>query len=116
MDNARAAALRDSRFPFLKAEEVPDVHIEISVLSLPEPLSFNTSQELLQCLKPHQDGVILKLGLRQATFLPQVWTQLPRKESFLAELSLKAGGPADLWKKPGAEVQVYRVEAFGEGG
>jgi hypothetical protein len=60
------------------------------------------------------DGVIIKKGGRQATFLPQVWEQLPDKEQFLSHLCLKAGLAADAWSSGDLEVSTYRVEAFEE--
>jgi len=114
IDNARAAALNDSRFPSLTEAEVQDVRIEISILTDPQPLTFSSPKELLGKLQAHRDGVILRMGDHYATYLPQVWEQIPRKESFLSELSLKAGGPANLWKRPGVEVFIYQVEAFKE--
>jgi AmmeMemoRadiSam system protein B/AmmeMemoRadiSam system protein A len=110
--NARAAALQDSRFPQVTAEEVPRLEIEISVLTVPSPLAFNSPEELLAKLKPHRDGVVLRSGFRQATYLPSVWEQLPDKVKFLTQLSQKAGGPGNMWKQPGVEVLIYHVEAF----
>jgi hypothetical protein len=116
MDNARSAALRDTRFLPVKPEELGDLSIEISVLTEPRPLSFRSPEELLARLRPREDGVILSIGGRTATFLPQVWEQIPDKREFLAHLARKAGcGPSD-WQSPGADVSVsvYRVEAFHE--
>jgi len=114
LDNARAAALEDTRFQPVGAKEAQDLRIEISVLTSPVPLTFSSPQDLLNQLHPGKDGVILRKGPLQATFLPQVWEELPDKEAFLRQLSQKARGGADLWKQPGVEVLVYRVQAFGE--
>jgi AMMECR1 domain-containing protein len=65
-------------------------------------------------LRPDIDGVIIKKGYRQSTFLPQVWEQLPGKEEFLAHLCLKAGLDEDAWKKGDLEVYTYQVQAFEE--
>ena len=43
------------------------------------------------------DGLILELGSRRSTFLPQVWEQLPKPAEFLAHLKRKAGLPVDFW-------------------
>lgn len=114
LDNARAAALEDRRFQPVAAQEARELELEISVLSPPMPLAFRSPQELLNQLNPGKDGVILRKGALQATFLPQVWEELPDREAFLSHLSQKAQGGADLWKQPGVEVLVYRVEAFRE--
>jgi len=114
MDNARASALEDHRFSPVEPGELGELEIEISVLTPPEPLAFASPADLLQRLRPGLDGVILKRGSRQATFLPQVWDQFSSAEEFLRHLSLKARGGADFWKQPGTEVFTYQVEAFKE--
>ena len=114
MDNARSAALEDPRFPRVHPEELAGIEIEISVLTVPQPLPFSSPEDLLRKLRPHVDGVVLKTGPRSATFLPQVWEQLPEKETFLAHLAAKAGLPPTAWRNPGTEVQTYQVDAFKE--
>jgi len=111
-ENAKNAAFKDPRFSPLSADELPDVDIEISVLSLPEALSFKDAEDLKRQLIPSVHGVILSKGWRRATFLPQVWEQLPDKDRFLQQLCLKAGLEGDCWRKPGIEVHVYQVEFF----
>jgi hypothetical protein len=112
--NARSAALDDSRFSPVRSSEVPKLTIEISVLSPLQPLSFSSPEDLLKKLRPRVDGVLIKLGYKQAVFLPQVWEELPDKQAFLSHLSQKAGGSADMWKQKGLEVWTYQVEAFKE--
>jgi AmmeMemoRadiSam system protein A len=112
--NAINAAFKDPRFRPLDREEWKRVRIEISILTDPKPLSYSNADELLKKLRPGIDGVILKKGYRQSTFLPQVWDQLPRKEEFLNHLCLKAGLDGDEWKKGGLEVSTYQVQAFEE--
>ena len=112
--NAASAALRDFRFSPVAPEELDKIHIEISILTLPQPLEFKSSEQLLAKLRPRVDGVVLSVGQRQATYLPQVWEQLAEKESFLSHLAEKAGLDAADWKRPDASVLVYQVEAFEE--
>lgn len=89
--NARAAALRDPRFPPLTAAEFDRVRVEVSVLSAPALLPFGDHGELVAQLRPGVDGLILACEGRRGTFLPQVWEQLPDPETFLAHLKQKAG-------------------------
>ncbi len=114
IDMARSAALRDARFPPVAVEEVARLHIEISVLSLPEPLAFRSAEKLLAQLRPGVDGVVLKLGSRRSTFLPQVWEQLPERREFLGRLCVKAGLRPTDWQDPDVKIETYRVEAFEE--
>jgi len=94
--------------------ELGDIEIEVSVLTVPKPLPFDSPDDLLRKLRPHRDGVVLRIGPAMATFLPQVWEQLPDKEEFLAHLSRKAGCPANAWRGPGVSVLTYEVQAFHE--
>jgi AmmeMemoRadiSam system protein A len=111
---ARSAALEDPRFSPVGPDEVPRIHIEISVLSLPEALEFQSPEDLLAKLRPGVDGVVLSIGRHQATFLPQVWKEIPSKEEFMGSLSHKAGLSESAWRSAEAKVQTYHVEAFEE--
>lgn len=115
-ENARSAALDDPRFTPVTSAEVPGLRIEISVLTESKKLSFSSPDDLLMKLQPGVDGVILRIGNRVATYLPQVWEQLPDKEAFLNSLAEKAGCEASDWRKPGASVYLYEVESFKEPG
>ena len=113
--NARSAALEDPRFRPVRAQEVDQIEIEISVLTKPEPLAFRSPDDLLRQLHPGEDGVVLRLaGGDTATYLPQVWEQLPDKVEFLDSLAEKAGRSAGDWRKPGVAVSIYHVVAFKE--
>jgi AmmeMemoRadiSam system protein A len=114
MDNAHSAALRDPRFPPVQPDELDKIEVEVSVLTEPQPLAFSSPEDLLAKLRPHKDGVVLKIGGSGATFLPQVWEQLPDKTEFLEHLARKAGCPASAWRNPGTLVYTYQVEAFSE--
>ncbi len=93
--NALAAAFEDSRFEPLAADELDAVTIEVSILSEPEFLDFFGEEELIAQLRPGEDGLIIFSGCRSATFLPQVWEQLPEPRQFLAALKHKAGLPTN---------------------
>jgi AmmeMemoRadiSam system protein A len=112
--NAVAAALEDYRFPPVRFEEVKDLQIEISRLTPPKVLIYSEQRQLPELLRVGIDGVILRDGFRRATFLPQVWQQLPHPEMFLSQLCSKMGGPSDLWRTKKLEVLIYEVEEFQE--
>jgi AmmeMemoRadiSam system protein A len=113
-DNALNAAFRDPRFPSLALKELSDVDIEISVLTLPTVLEYQEAEELKRKLKPGVHGVILSNDWRSATFLPQVWEQLPDVEVFLGHLCQKAGLKNSCWKDKNTVIKVYEVEYFSE--
>lgn len=112
--NAYRAALNDPRFSPVTPDELSRIEIEVSVLTVPEPLVFDSPADLLRKLTPNRDGVVLQIGSRRSTFLPQVWEKLPEPSRFLDQLSAKAGLPAQAWRQPGTEVLIYHVEAFTE--
>lgn len=113
-DNALNAAFHDPRFPALTRRELASVAIEISLLTDPKPLAFKDGADLLAKLRPGIDGVIIRKSGRSATFLPQVWDQLPDKKLFLSHLCAKAGLSPDAWQEPGMTVQTYQVQYFHE--
>ncbi|MFO1432102.1 MAG: AmmeMemoRadiSam system protein A [Candidatus Competibacteraceae bacterium] len=114
-DHAFAAAFEDPRFLPVSPEEFPRLDIHISVLSPPEPLHFQSEEDLLAQLRPGLDGLILRLGQqRRATFLPSVWETLSDPYIFLTQLKQKAGLPLDFWS-PELQAERYTTESFGAG-
>ncbi len=114
IQNARSAALRDPRFQAVSASETDQLEIEISVLTEPRPLVFSSPDDLLAKIQPNRDGVVLRIGEHSATFLPQVWEQLPDKTEFLSRLAAKSGCAPSAWRGRDVSVLTYRVEAFEE--
>jgi AmmeMemoRadiSam system protein A len=114
--NATNAAFNDPRFPPLTAPELAEAEIEISILTNPRELEYSDGSDLLKKLRPNIDGVIISKGVARATFLPQVWEQLPRTEDFLAHLCRKAGLSPDAWQKGEMEVAIYQAQYFHENG
>jgi len=112
--NAKNAAIGDPRFPSLTQKEFEDITVEVSILSEPKPLAYNSIEDLKSKIRVGIDGVVLKHGTHQATFLPQVWEQLPSFEPFFAHLCQKAGMEADcLSRMP--DIFTYQVEEYKEG-
>ena len=102
-------AFHDPRFPAVGAVELPDIVIEISVLTPSVELRFQTPGEIPQLLRPHVDGVIMTIGLRRATFLPQVWDRAPDPEDFLDLLCHKMGLLSQCWRQPGVQIYTYQT-------
>jgi len=111
IENAKHAAFDDYRFPQLKKNELSDIRIEVSVLSIPEKLEFKDEKELFKKIDKNM-GIILRKGFSSATFLPQVWEDIPDKIGFLENLCLKAGINKGSWKS--SEIYFYRVEKIKE--
>ncbi|MBL8450634.1 MAG: AmmeMemoRadiSam system protein A [Dechloromonas sp.] len=112
-ENALAAAFRDPRFAPLSAREWPAVRIEVSLLGPREPLAVSSEREAIAALAPGVDGVVLTAGTQRATFLPQVWEQLPDPAEFLARLRSKAGLGAAAWSADW-QLERYRVQKWKE--
>ncbi len=112
--NALQAAFHDHRFSPLSSDEFDRVRLDISILSRPEPLDYQESEELLSNLRPGIDGVILQRGRARATFLPQVWAQLPEPRVFLEHLCLKAGLNRTAWRDQHPDISLYQVQSFSE--
>ena len=112
--NALNAAFHDPRFNPLTDAELAQVRIEISILTQPKPLDHDGGEDLTAKLRPNIDGVIVSKGMNRATFLPQVWKQLPHPEDFLNHLCTKAGLPAHTWHSESLDVQTYQVISFEE--
>jgi AmmeMemoRadiSam system protein A len=109
------AAFHDHRFTPVTVDELPELAIDISVLTEPEPLAYENGDDLVRKLRPQVDGVILKDEYGAgATFLPQVWEQLPSAELFLGHLCRKAGLADNAWQKNRLKIQTYQVQYFKE--
>ena len=102
VQNAVAAATKDPRFPPVRPEELPNLSLEVTVLSPLEPVSGSSEIEI------GKHGVYLEAAGRSSVFLPQV----PVEEgwdlaTYLKQLSLKAGLPPDGWQSG----RLYRFTA-----
>jgi AmmeMemoRadiSam system protein A len=113
-EHAVAAAMEDYRFHPVAVSELPSIIIEISRLTQPRRLDYTDARDLIDRLQPGFDGVILEDGIRRATFLPQVWNQLPNPEDFLSHLCHKMGASPDVWRTKDLAVSTYQVEEFHE--
>ncbi len=106
---ARAAALEDPRFPPVTLRELKQLHLEISVLTLPEKISD------INKIQVGKHGIIIKQGVAQGLLLPQVavdynWDRI----KFLEQSCLKAGLKKDVWKNPSVEIYIFSADIFAE--
>lgn len=106
---AADSATEDPRFEAVVADELTDLHLELSVLGPleriePVPHAFTIGVH----------GLVVEQGSRRGLLLPQVateWGWTP--EQFLRQTCLKADLPADAWQR-GAEVYRFSAEVFGD--
>ena len=107
-DNAHGAVARDTRFPAVSKEELPDIAVSLSILGPLNTMRYSAESDLLTQLRPHVDGLVLAdSNGRRSTFLPQVWEDLPESEAFLNALKRKGGfDPGPL----SGDVKVWRYK------
>ncbi len=110
--DAAEASLTDPRFRHnpITLAELPQLTIEISLLSPREPMQ---RPEQLQ-IGTH--GIVVRCGEQGGCFLPKVASQRRwTAEEFLANCcTMKAGLPADAWRREGAEVWLFSAEVFSD--
>jgi AmmeMemoRadiSam system protein B/AmmeMemoRadiSam system protein A len=104
------SSTNDPRFPQVRREELDEIEIEISVLTVPERIKSVDEIEL------GKHGVIVKKGYHQGVFLPQVATETGwSKEEFLNRLCYdKANLPEDAWKDKDTEIYTFSAQVFQE--
>lgn len=113
ISNAQSAALRDPRFKPLTLEELNHIKIEVSVLSEPKTLKYSDVKDLENKVVPFQDGIVLKHNENHATYLPQVWEQLPKFNDFFSTLCMKAGLAQNCLELH-PDILVYHVTKYEE--
>lgn len=107
---ALAAAFEDPRFSPLSAKELPEVEIEITILS---PLARLSSVEDIEM---GRHGLYLVKGWHSGLLLPQVPTEFGwDRDTFLEQLCYKAGLPKGAWREPEAELFAFEGAVFNEG-
>ena len=112
IENSFNAAFRDPRFPPLDENEFNNTDIEVSVLTPKKELIYNDIDDLKSKLFIGEDGVYLTHKGHGATFLPQVWEQLPNFKSFFSHLLLKAGLPEEILYHGHPKIETYKVQKF----
>ena len=104
---AFAAAFCDPRFEPVTADEIPELCIEVSVLS---PFSEITAEQV----EIGRHGLLISRGVRRGLLLPQVAVHLNwDRERFLSETCRKAGLAEDAWRH-GAKIQAFTAQVFAE--
>jgi AmmeMemoRadiSam system protein B/AmmeMemoRadiSam system protein A len=102
-----AAAAHDPRFLPVTKSELPDIDIEISVLTKPSKLKDPMA------VRVGTDGLIIEKDGRRGVLLPQVPTEQGwNKMQYLEGICHKAGLPPDAWKD--ANLMSFQAIVFGE--
>jgi AmmeMemoRadiSam system protein A len=106
-ETARAAAFEDTRFSPVTRDEAPELKVELSILSSPQPIAP-------EAIEVGRHGLLISMQGQRGLLLPQVpvehgWD----RTTFLEQTCRKAGLPRDAWQK-GASIEVFTAEVFGE--
>jgi AmmeMemoRadiSam system protein A len=107
--NAFNAAFRDPRFPPLTRAELEEIEVEISVMTIPEPVSDFRQIEV------GRDGLIVRKGGAVGLLLPQVATEYGwDREQFLSYTCAKAGLAPRAWQDETCRVEKFTAEVLSE--
>ena len=106
---AVSAAQEDPRFEPVRASELNDLDVEVSVLGPLEPIDpFDRD-----AIEIGRHGLVVEQGWRRGLLLPQVATEWGwDRETFLSQTCVKAGLPHDCWRN-GAKVYRFAADVFG---
>lgn len=115
MESAKNAAFEDPRFPPLQREELGELHVEVSVLTVPEIIEANSVDEYKQKIEIGRHGLILQHPAGSGLLLPQVpeeqgWSC----EQYLQHICLKAGAPEDALKDENTKLYCFEAQVFSE--
>jgi AmmeMemoRadiSam system protein A len=106
---AVSAAREDPRFEPVRASELLELDVEVSVLGPLEEIDPLDPDAIL--IGRH--GLVVEQGRRRGLLLPQVATEWGwDRETFLAHTCAKAGLPVDCWRR-GARVYRFAADVFG---
>ena len=107
---AVSAAREDPRFEPVRASELDDLDVEVSVLGPLEPIDpFDRD-----AIEIGRHGLVVEQGSRRGLLLPQVATEWGwDRETFLSQTCVKAGLPQDCWRR-GAKVYRFAADVFGD--
>ena len=105
------AAFADPRLPPLTPDDYPLLEIKLSLIGPLDPVPAGSESELAANLRPGVDGVLIRWGAANATFLPGVWTKLPDPVTFLRHLEAKAGLRPGQWPR-GMEAWRYETAEY----
>lgn len=115
IDLARESTLKDPRFAPVRPGELKQLIFEVSILTPPEEISYETPEELLKQIEIGKDGLIVSYRSARGLLLPQVpveqgWSV----EEFISYTCRKAWLPTDIWKKEKIRVEKFQGHVFSE--
>jgi uncharacterized protein len=115
VESAIGAAARDPRFPPVRAEELDQLLVEVSALTVPEVIESASRSKLPDSIRIGVDGLIVSGMGSSGLLLPQVATEYHLSPTdFLSETCVKAGLMPDAWLTDRVLVKRFQAEVFSE--
>lgn len=112
---AARSACHDPRFPDLRPSELGGITVEVTILTVPEELTADGPDALLDLVEIGRDGLIIECMGRRGLLLPQVPVEWGwDREEYLEHLSAKAGLPKDAWRWDGTKLYAFGGTIFSE--
>ena len=112
---ARLAAFEDPRFVALKKDEMNNLLIEISILTVPKEIKTKLRSDIVSEIEVGKDGLIVEHFGSSGLLLPQVAVEYEwNAQEFLEQTCLKAGLPRLHWKDKGCKISKFQCEIFSE--
>jgi len=105
---AASAALEDPRFSPMRAEQLTELFIEVSLLSVPAPISP-------EALELGRHGLLVVLHGKRGLLLPQVAIEHHlTREQFIEETCRKASLQRGAWRDPDARLFGFVCEVLSD--
>jgi uncharacterized protein len=112
---AVSAARDDPRFAPVTARELGRLTVEVSILTVPEPIPVGRPAETVAAVRVGRDGLIVEGRGASGLLLPQVAPEQGwNAEELLDGTCEKAGLPRTSWRAPGVRLFRFEAEVFGE--
>ena len=109
------SATQDPRFPPLRENELPNVIVEVTILTPPKLVEVRNPREYLEKIKVGRDGLIVEKGFYKGLLLPQVPVEWGWDvEEFLSQTCIKAGLPPDAWIDDDTKAYSFQGQIFAE--
>jgi uncharacterized protein len=116
IEAARLAAFEDPRFDPVSRKELQGLHVEVSVLTVPQLLHISEPKDALRKIRIGKDGLLIKSGIMSGLLLPQVAVEQGWDvEKFLGHTCMKAGLARDAWMRHGTLIYCFQTQIFKEG-
>ena len=112
---AVSAATDDPRFPPVRAGELDALTVEVSVLTVPQPLAAARPEDRVREVRVGRDGLIVDGFGTSGLLLPQVAPEQGwDAEELLDGTCEKAGLPPRAWRDARVRVRRFEAEVFSE--